>query len=142
MLRSLAYGWRDFKTAPDTLCVRYNWIFLCLLDGQLYPKFDPPLPREPTTSGANFWVIPPQTRYVVTATTRRCERAVFHFSHVPEILRQAAHGGGCLALRLAPRQLAAVRQLIDGIRPHYEHPTVLSEVRFEQVLLQLTLLAL
>jgi AraC-like DNA-binding protein len=142
MLRSLACGWRDFKAAPDTLSVRYNWIFLCLFAGRLYPKFDPALLPVGGGTGHNFWVIPPHTRYVVTADTRRCERAVFHFSHVPEILQARAQRDGILALRLTPRQLTEVRALVTSIEHDYHHPTFLSEVRFEQVLLQLTLLAL
>ena len=145
MLRSLAHGWRDFKEVPDTLCVRYNWIFLCLFDGVLQPRFDPPLPAPPHRGEygpPNFWVIPPQTRYVVSASTRRCERAVFHFAHVPEILQNAARKHGYLACRLGPRQIEMVRTIVASIEPQYARPTALSEVRFEITALQLSLLAL
>ncbi|MBL9215341.1 MAG: helix-turn-helix transcriptional regulator [Opitutaceae bacterium] len=142
MLRSLAYGVRDFKAAPDTLCVRYNWIVLCLFDGSLQPRFDPPLPSSAEAGRANFWVIPPQTRYVLDARTRRCDRAVFHFADVPEILRHAAQARGCLAKNLAPAQLAEIRALARAIDREFRHPTLLSELRYEEVLLRLTLIAL
>lgn len=142
MLRSLAHGWRDFKEAPDTLCVRYNWIILCVFDGVLHPRFDPPLAGPPPDARMNFWVIPPQTRYVIVADTRRCDRAVFHFSHVPQILADAARAQGCLGRRLTRPQLAEVRSIVSSIESHFRHPTGLSEVRYEIVLLRLTLLAL
>jgi AraC family transcriptional regulator len=142
MLRSLALGIRDFKETPDTLCVRYNWIFLCLFEGSLHPRFDPPLAPPPGAGRPNFWVIPPQTRYVVTAETRRCDRAVFHFSDVPEILRAAVRAHGYLAKTLDARQLAAVRGIARSIAGDFAHPTVLSELRYEEILLRLTLLAL
>lgn len=145
MLRSLAHGWRDFKEVPDTLCVRYNWIVLCLFEGRLFPQFDPPLPSpvcEDAEGPPNFWIIPPQTRYIVKAGTRRCDRAVFHFSHLPEMLQTAARDHGHLARRLTSRQLDSVRTIVAGVEPYFVHPTALSEVRFEIAALQLTLLAL
>jgi len=143
MLRSLGHGWRDFKEAPDTLCVRYNWIILCAFEGLLHPRFDPPLPHaKPEVAGANFWVIPPQTRYVIVADSRRCDRAVFHFSHVPPLLADATRAQGYISRRLTARELSEVRSIVSGIDADYRHPTPLSEVRYEIVLLRLTLLAL
>jgi AraC family transcriptional regulator len=143
MLRSLAHGIRDFKVTPDTLCVRYNWIILCLFEGELYPRFDPPLLPSPSDVGrANFWIIPPQTRYVITAETRKCDRAVFHFSDVPEMLQSAAKARGYLVKCLAPRQLAEVRAIAQSIEGDFRQPTALSELRYEAILLKLTLLSL
>jgi AraC family transcriptional regulator len=142
MLRSLATGVRDFKSKPDTLCVRYNWIFLCVFDGSLQPKFDPPVNVAGDAATANFWVIPPQTRYVIAAGTRRVDRAVFHFSEVPDALRDEVAAGGCIAKRLTPAQIAEVRALGAGIEPDFARPTALSATRCEIVLLRLSLLAL
>ncbi len=142
MLRSLAHGIRDFKETPDTLCVRYNWIILCLFEGALRPRFDPQLPDPPGGAQANLWIIPPQTRYVVAAETRRCDRAVFHFSDVPPMLQTAAQAHGYLAKCLAPRQLAEVRAIAESIEGDFLQPTALSELRYETILLKLTLLAL
>ena len=142
MLRTLAYGFRDFKETPDTLCVRYNWIFLCLFEGVLHPRFDPPLPAPSGSGRANFWIIPPQTRYVVAADTRKCDRAVFHFSDVPEMLQSAARANGYIAKCLTPRQLEEVRVIAQSIENDFRQPTALSELRYEVVLLRLTLLAL
>jgi len=142
MLRSLTSGYRDFTEKPDLLSVRYNWIILCLFEGSFHPRFEPPLPGAGESYGMNFWVIPPQTPYIIVARTRRCDRAVFHFSDVPDILRTAAKASGHLARRLSPERLAAVRTLVTYIGEHFNHPTALSEVRYEIVLLQLTLLAL
>lgn len=142
MLRSFAHGIRDFKETPDTLCVRYNWIILCLFKGALHPHFDPPLPAPIGSMRANFWVIPPQTRYVIVADTRICDRAVFHFPVVPEMLQSAACANGCLAKCLTPRQLAVVRTIARSIEEEYRRPTALSELRYEVILLRLTLIAL
>jgi AraC family transcriptional regulator len=142
VLRALANGCRDFKEMPDTLCVRYNWIFLCLFEGSLHPRFDPPLPQPKESQQMNFWVIPPHTRYVIVADTRKCDRAVFHFSDVPEILLNAVRGPGFLARRLDPRQLGEVRSIAASIEEDFRVPTALSEVRYEIVLLRLLLIAL
>ncbi len=142
MLRSLAVGVRDFKATPDTLCVRYNWIVLCLFEGALQPHFNPPLPASPAPVAPNFWIIPPQTRYVIRAETRRCDRAVFHFSAVPELVRAAVRSKGYLALRLDHTHLAEVRALARSLQADFDRPTPLSELRFEAASLQLALLAL
>jgi hypothetical protein len=54
----------------------------------------------------NFWIIPPQARYVLVAKTRECDWAVFHFSNVPEIVRNAVKPRGFFAQRLTAAQLA------------------------------------
>jgi len=142
MLRSLATGYRDFKSTPDTLCVRYNWIILCVFEGNLHPRFEPPLPDAKVDRAANFFIIPPQTRYVIVAETRKCDRAVFHFSEVPEILQQAVVPNGCLSRQLGPRAVAEVRAIAASIQEDFRRPTVLSELRYEMAVLQLTLIAL
>lgn len=142
MLRSLALGVRDFKERPDTLCVRHNWIILCLFEGSLHPHFEPPLAGAEEPHRYNFWVIPPQTKYVLIADSRRCDRAVFHFSEVPEILRTETRARGYLAQALSPRQLSNIKKLATSIKADFEHPTAVSELRYEEVLIKLSLIAL
>jgi AraC family transcriptional regulator len=79
---------------------------------------------------------------MIVAETRRCDRAVFHFSEVPDIVRTAVKTTGCLATRLPPNRLPEVRSIFGSIEEEFRRPTALSEVRYEIALLQLTLLAL
>jgi len=142
MLRAIANGYRDFKETPDTFCVRYNWIFVCVFEGSLYPEFDPPLPVQVDPMKVNFWIIPPQTRYVVVARTRRVDRAVLHFSDVPEILRATCRERGYLAKRLSQRKINEARTVVASIEQDFRTPTSLSEVRYEVAMLKLMLLGL
>lgn len=142
MLRYFTYGYRDFLKLPDIPSVRYNWILLISFDGKLHPQLEPRRLIEKVPNRANFYIIPPDTKYVLVADQPRCFRAVFHFSYVSDLLRNVVMKRGILAKRLPPAALAEVRQIVRTIQPHYRKPTALSELYYEQALLRLTLFAL
>jgi len=142
MLRHLTLGYRDFQLMPDLPSVRYNWVFLISYDGKLSPKLDPPRPGVRIPSGANFFVIPPDTRYVLVTKEAKCLRAVFHYAYVSDVLQRVVAERGILALKLSQADLAQVREIARSVQPHFRNPTDLGALYFEQALLRLTILAL
>jgi len=142
MLRHFACGYRDFRELPDVACARYNWIILASFDGKLSPRLDPPSKGEKKRAKANFYVIPPQIRYVLIPETPRCFRAVFHFSYVGEILHDEVLKRGILSRWLDEKTLAEVKDIASTIKSHFRNPTIISELHYELALLRLSLIAL
>lgn len=141
MLRHFAYGYRDFRKMPDIAAVRYNWIVMISFDGKLHPRLDPPKKTE-KVERANFFVIPAQTRYVLVAETPRCNRAVFHFAYVGDVLQAEVAKSGIFRKLLNKEELDEARDIADSVKRPFRSPNLLSELYFESALLRLTILAL
>ncbi|MBC2593207.1 helix-turn-helix transcriptional regulator [Ruficoccus amylovorans] len=143
MLRHFNYGHRDFRLLPDVASIRYNWIFLVSFDGSLRPKLTTPKKGSPEISkSANFFIIPPDTKYVLIASKPSCFRAAFHFSHVSDLLRKVVTKHGLYWQTLSEELLQQVKKIAEEIKPHFDGPTELSSLAFELALLQLSMLAL
>ena len=142
MLRHLNVGYRDFQVMPDLPSVRYNWVFVISFDGKISPKLDPPRPGVRIPSGANFFIIPPDTRYVIEAKQAKCLRTVFHYAYVSDVLERVVTERGILAMKLSSADLAQVREITRSVQPHFRNPTELGALYFELALLRLTILAL
>jgi len=142
MLRHLTLGYRDFQVMPDLPSVRYNWVFVISHDGKISPKLDPPRPGVRIPSGANFFIIPPDTRYVIVAKQAKCLRTVFHYAYVSDVLERVVTERGILAMKLNQADLAQVREITRSVEPHFRNPTELGALYFELALLRLTILAL
>ena len=140
MLRYFAYGVRDFGRHPDYSDFRLNWEFFVTFDHAVRPIF----PHDPRRieAAANFWVMPPNLRFHWDLPAAKVERAVFHFSHVPELLEELVRWRGCFSRPLAPGELAEIRQIAAGVGTALESRNRLSPLRFQRALLDLTLLAL
>jgi len=142
MLRHLTVGYRDFRVMPDLPSVRYNWVFVISFDGKISPKLDPPRTGVRIPSGANFFIMPPDTRYVIVAKQAKCLRTVFHYAYVSDVLERVVAERGILAMKLNQADLAQVREITRSVQPHFRNPTELGVLYFEQALLGLTILAL
>ena len=142
MLRHLNVGYRDFQVMPDLPSVRYNWVFVISFDGKISPKLDPPRPGVRIPSGANFFIIPPDTRYVIVAKQAKCLRTVFHYAYVSDVLERVVTERGILAMKLSSADLAQVREITRSVQSHFRNPTELGALYFELALLRLTILAL
>jgi AraC-like DNA-binding protein len=137
----MSYGYRNFRKMPDVASVRYNWIFLVSLDGQLHPQFlDAGIPAISGT--ANFFIIPPNVTYVLQSDHSDCFRAVFHYSHVPDLLSGFVIERGIFHGELNVGQLAQVREMASGLVSEYKKQTELSTLVYEAALMQMSLLAL
>lgn len=142
MLRHLNYGVRDFRLLPDVASVRYNWIFLISFDGHLHPRLESGKKTLSLPKKHNFFVIPPDTKYVLVPDRPKCFRAVFHFAYVSEVLRKVVLDRTIFSKQLKPAELAEVRKIMRLVKMHHDKPTELSQVVFELGLSQLTMLAL
>lgn len=140
MLRYLAYGSKDFAAGPVPEMTRFNWEFYVLLRGGLRPTgagFEGQSPaRSPT-----LWVFPPERAHG-WESRRRIERVVFHFSSVPDVIREACVERGHLCMTLEPGDAEMIRRLGRSLAPHYRSPTPASLLLFDRALIDLSLLLL
>lgn len=96
-------------------------------------------PTLQTISGRRLWVFPPGEAHAwVARPGTRSRVAVAHFDAVPEPLRQA----GRVSTALSKREADHVERLLTGVEADYRRPTNKSVLRFDQVLIELTALAL
>jgi AraC family transcriptional regulator len=140
MLRYLAYGLRDFAAGPIREMTRFNWEFYVLLRGGLRPKgkgFEGEGFAKPPT----LWLFPPEHLHG-WESRRRIERVVFHFSSVPDVIREACVERGHLTMQLEPEDAEMVRRLGRSLAPHYRSPTPASLLLFDRALIDLSLLLL
>jgi AraC family transcriptional regulator len=142
MLRHFSCGYRDFRKLPDIASVRYNWIIMVSFDGKLHPRLAPAKEGDVKDPKANFFVIPPQTSYVLIPATSRCSRAVFHFAYVGDMLQTEVMKCGIFRKRLNEAELREARSIAETVRAPFSSPNLLSELYFESALLRLTILAL
>ena len=142
MLRHLNVGVRDFRLLPDVASIRYNWVFLVSFDGNLRPKLGTCRKVLSLPESSNFFIIPPDTKYVLVAKRPKCSRAAFHFAYVSEVLRQVVLERAVLARKLSRTELSEVRKILALVKSHHDRPTELSQVVFELALAQLTMMAL
>lgn len=142
MLRHLNSGVRDFRLLPDIASVRYNWVFLVSFDGNLQPRLAGGKKTVSIPQSSNFFIIPPDTKYVLVAKRPKCSRAVFHFAYVSDVLRRVVLDRGVLAKKLSQAELSEVRKIMTQVKSHHDRPTELSQIVFELALAQLTMMAL
>lgn len=140
MLRYLAYGSKDFTFAPVMVMSRFNWEFYANLDGRLRPT-------DGRKDGALFsktpmlWLYPPDHPHG-WESQGEVERVVFHFSSVPDVIREACSERGFLSVVLQPPDVAQLRELGHALETHYRSPTPASLLLFDRALIDLSLLFL
>lgn len=119
---------------------RFNWEFYACLRGKLRPTFEGEQPEE---AGATprLWLFPPQHRHG-WQSAKTVERAVFHFSSVPDVIRDACRERGQLSMPLEKEDVEMIRALCRSLKPHYRAPTPTAMLLFERALIDLSLLFL
>ena len=140
MLRYFAYSVRNFRQLPDLSDHRMNWEVWVTFAGRVKPRFRATPDRE--LPAANFWVMPPGTRYRWRAETAEVERAVFHFAYIPHELEQVARREGYFCRQLSRQELAEVRTIATAVNTVYQPRGRLSSLHFQRAALDLALLAL
>jgi AraC-like DNA-binding protein len=140
MLRYLAYGSKDFTFSPVLVMSRFNWEFYANLNGRLRPTDGQ---REPTafTSQPTLWAFPPDRPHG-WESQGEVERVVFHFSSVPDVIREACAERGFLSVPLQPGDVAQMRELGHALETHYRSPTPASLLLFDRALIDLSLIFL
>lgn len=134
-------GVRRFGLYPTTVHCRTDWVFFAVVRGRCASL------REDTKTliqvERHLWLFPPETAHGWAANpAEQCRVAVFHFMAVPPLLERIARERGYLERTLSPKQARHVAQLASDLRLPFEHITEKSDLEFEKVLLELSLLAL
>jgi AraC family transcriptional regulator len=140
MIRYFAYSIRDFAHKPDQSDHRLNWEFWITFNGDVKPCFlDDP---KTTVPDANFWILPPGTRYQWKARTRKVERLVIHFAYVPSELERVARNRGYLARMLDTGDLAKAREIARYVEIACVRKDALASLYYQRSACDLALLAL
>ncbi len=140
MLRYLASGSKNFSAEPIMVMTRFNWEFYAVLNGALRPTGSMN-GNEVFTHTPTLWLFPPDRPHG-WESRKRVERAVFHFSSVPDVIREACAERGFLAMPLEPADAEFLRQLAKSLAQHYRSPTPASLLLFDRALIDLSLLFL
>jgi AraC-like DNA-binding protein len=131
---------RNYKTLPDLPVKRVNWEFYAILRGKAGRKF----PKGgPTEYRSNYlWLVKPGQCYQWVSKPNSIRRVVFHFTHVPEILRKRLDQVDCIGRSLNANDRHHVVKLANDLMIHYLNPTELLDIAAQKVLCELTLLLL
>lgn len=141
MLRYLGYGARRFGSCPMYVHRRAHWEFFAVLQGRCAPI----QPGQPPAAlrARTLWVFSPEIAHGwMGAKAAACQVAVFHFDAVPALLERAVGANGQRCVALDPAKIRRISRLAGELRPHYERMTERSQLVFERVLLELSLLVL
>lgn len=141
MLRYLGLGYRQFGLYPLVSGGRLNWEFYAVVRGRCGPVLLPE--SAPRLRASTLWVFPAGSRHGWGGDReRRASITAFHFGAVPEQLEAAVRERGFLEVVLKPVECRRLVALAEELKPHYHHPTNLSDLRFHAALIELSLLAL
>lgn len=121
---------------------RFNWEFFANLSGALRPTGSQVSGEGGFDSRPTLWVFAPDNPHG-WQWEGAIERVVFHYSSVPEPLREACVArGGALSARLTEADVAALRELAASLTGHYRAPTPVSLLHFDRALIDLSLILL
>ena len=141
MLRYLALGIRDFDLHPMVPARRVDWEFYTVLDGRAAPTFVEDEKVQLATR--TMWVFPPENVHGwIGEPHRPCKIAAFQFAYLPDKLCEIARKTGALAVPLTPRQAIVIEGYALELQPHFNEPTSLSDLYYQRVMLQLSMIAL
>jgi AraC family transcriptional regulator len=141
MLRYLGSGIRRFGMYPVPAHQRVDWEFFAVVGGRCGSVLADT--KTPVFRDRHLWIFPPETAHGWAAPrTARCRVAVFHFSHVPPLLERIARERGYIDRSLNAAQVRQVTEWERELRAPFQHATQKSQLIFDKVLLELSLLAL
>lgn len=141
MLRNLGTGFRQFGLYPITPHARLNWEFFAVVRGRsaLQQPGKPPARLVERT----LWVSPPHSQHTWAGVgARPVQVTVFHFGSVPFALERAVREHGHLAVPLTAPECRRLAELAREVRPDFQQPNEHSQLVFEWLLLELSLLVL
>jgi len=140
VLRYFAFSVRNFVQNPDYSDHRLNWEIWISFDGKVKPAFHDTLHRP--VPDANFWIMPPGTRYHWVATTELVDRAVIHYAYVPAELDRVARGRGYFCRTLNAEELKEARGVAQSVGDAFRRRDTLSLLYFQRSACDVALLAL
>lgn len=141
MLRYLGTGFRQFGLYPITPHPRLNWEFFAVVKGRcaLLNPGDKPSRLVKRT----LWVSPPHSQHAWAGDgTRTAQVTVFHFGSVPFALERAVRDRGRLVVPLTSQECQRLVELARQVEDDFRQPNELSQLVFQGLLLELSLLVL
>jgi AraC-like DNA-binding protein len=140
MIRYLACGYRDFEKHPVPVNERLNWEIYVVAEGRMAPVFldRPEVPLE----SEYVWVLPPGLSYGWRSGEKPPFRYVFHFTVIPDVLRQAAGETGYFCRQLSPVEIRQVDQIYREVEKHAMSVSPLGELQVARAAIDLALLFL
>jgi AraC-like DNA-binding protein len=141
MLRYVGLGYRRFGINPVQSPPRANWEFFAVVSGTCAPVLgDAPSAQLKANT---LWVFPAGSSHGWTGNgPHRAYITAFHFGVVPPPLEAAARDLGHLEVTLDPAERRHLAELAKRMHQEREHPTTLSTLQYQSVLLDLSLLVL
>lgn len=141
MLRYLGLGYRQFGLHPVKGKQRLNWEFYAVLKGKCAPVL--PATGASPLRQSTLWIFPSGSAHGWTGDRdRRAYIAAFHFGSVPAQLEKEARHAGHVAVPLNAAEVRRVRQLAGQLQRDFREPDLLSNLRFHQAQLELSVLVL
>lgn len=140
MLRYYANGRLRWK--QKMLCnARTNWEFYAVIDGRSGPVFRDG--ERPALAEKTLWVFAPECSHAWADDGRHTfHRIVFHFGAVPYPLDGIVRERGWFAKKLSDDEVARLQQIASDVESHFCRPNLLSPIRFQSALMELSTLAL
>ena len=141
MLQYLNQGYRSFSKNPIPPHVRLNWEFYAVVEGKCGPVL--PGQAELPMKTRQLWVFAPETSHGWRGEADKdCRVFCFHFAFVPPPLDAVVRRGAFHSCDLNASEMEQIVSIGLELRPHFERPTTFSHLRFNQRLIELSLLAL
>jgi AraC family transcriptional regulator len=141
MLRYLGTGFRQFGLYPLSPHPRLNWEFFAVVKGRCAALN--PGDKTSRLVSRTLWISPPHSQHAWAGDGERTVQVtVFHFGSVPVALERAVRERGRLVVPLTSTECLRLIDLARQVRPDFENPNALSQLVFQCLLLELSLLAL
>jgi AraC family transcriptional regulator len=141
MLRYLGTGFRQFGLYPLSPHPRLNWEFFAVVKGRCAALN--PGDKAARLVSRTLWISPPHSQHAWAGDGERTVQVtVFHFGSVPAALERAVRERGSLILPLTGQECQRLIDLARQVRADFEKPNALSQLVFQCLLLELSLLAL
>ena len=140
MLRYLGYGQKDFSEDPILVMNRFNWEFYACMRGRMRPT-GLQGGGEVFCAEPRLWVFPPHHPHG-WESRGKVDRAVFHFTSVPEVIRESCAKDGYFSLPLERTDVEMIRRLGKSLEPCFRAPSPAALLLFERALIDLSLLLL
>lgn len=138
MLRYFAQGRIRWKNGMRCN-TRTNWEFYAVVKGRCGLRFSDR--AQPTLHSKKLLVFAPQCSHGWSDDGQHTfHRIVFHFASVPYPLDEIVNQKGWLGKDLSDADLTRLLTLATELEPHFRHPTLLSQLYFQQALVELSLM--
>lgn len=138
MLRYFANGRIRFKKRMRCN-TRTNWEFYAVVGGRCGLRFSDH--ARPVMQSKKLMVFAPQSSHGWSDDGQHTfHRIVFHFGSVPFPLDEIVNQKGWLSKDLSKDEIDRLLAMAESLEPHFRHPTLLSQLLFQQVLIELSLM--